>query len=75
MTFQITTKDGKRFTVEAEGYGQAASAAAQKIYRRKTLTAQRTTGSHNMSGYFRAYESVRGNGLNGVGEAFHITEN
>ncbi len=76
MTYTITTTNyEKRFTVEANNYTDAAIIAARKLLRRKTVTAGRTTGNNAMSGYFRAYEHMRGGGLNSCGEPFHVSEN
>lgn len=69
--FTITTADEKTFTVSADNYTDAANKAAKKLFGKK-VTANRTTGSLKMSGYFQAYEPVRGGGQNSVGNAFHV---
>lgn len=69
--FTITTSNDQTFTVAASNYTDAANKAAKKLFGRKA-TANRTTGDTGKSGYFRAYESMRGGGQNSVGSAFHV---
>lgn len=71
-TFQITQGD-TRFTVEAEGYDEAAIQAARKLKGDKHLTAVRVTGINGKSGMFNAYRQ-QSDGLNSVGKNFHVTE-
>lgn len=88
-TYRISTKgkgdEGPfhhEFEVNAYSYQDAANLAVLELNRdetRKTvahygnLSAIRTTGDHNKSGWFQGYYNDRSlNGLNSTGPAFHV---
>lgn len=77
MQFTISTKAQRAvLQVEAETYTQAAQKACTELSRKpdgttRRLTALRTTGEHDKSGWFQGYQR-QGDGLNSSGEPFHV---
>lgn len=71
MKFRISRKLDTIKTVTAKTYDDAADKFARSQYGRKAV-ARRTAGDNDKSGYFQAYEPMKGGGLNSIGEPFHL---
>jgi hypothetical protein len=79
-TFEIDPRDngGDNFTIDAETFAGAATAAAKRIFpgnaSQNAVWAERQTGDGTKSGMFQAYAPL-GSGQNGtsVGKLFHVS--
>jgi hypothetical protein len=76
QVYRISQRHEILFDVRAESYERAADIAAHRLYGRRRISAQRTTGNRELSGYFQAYRDVSAQNppycLTSVGEAFHV---
>jgi hypothetical protein len=74
--FEVTTKAGKTYEVEAETIEGAARHHAKTACGSRAV-AKRTTGTLGLSGWFQAYAPCRGSGTSNyasAGEPFHVWE-
>lgn len=74
--YTVSTKEQHAaFTVDGKSYADAATRAARQLNKRQRsdVVAHRTTGDTNLSGWFQGYyHDKKLNGLNSIGQPFHL---